>query len=214
MDRPSSDEFDKDYYLQNLSYYYTFIIILFMLLSNFKIFNKFRWDIEVNAIMNSDYKCKNINNAFDNWSKPYLYNFKIIEFFFPKSDYLYCQKTIMHIFEKNNMPVLSSGSRIIFEKTRTPGFLRFSSNASIEQPYYSLVINFIMNKNNIDALTNDIRTYIINKNIHMTYHTAYDWNFSKEDIYFMFPEIKYFASIKKKYDTCGVFSNIFSEKYL
>jgi hypothetical protein len=119
----------------------------------------------------------------------------------------------MKIFSDNNMNVLSSGSRIVFEKNINPHFLRFSQYASREKPYISLVVNFIENKNNLENVTKQIRENIIKKNIKMTYHTTYSWNFTREDILFMFPELYNFIRIKKKSDPYNLFSNKFSEKY-
>ena len=120
----------------------------------------------------------------------------------------------MQIFSDNNMNVLSSGSRIVYEQQTTLGFLRFSQYASKAYPYISLVVNFIEDKNNIENVTNEIRQRILRKNIKMTYHTTYSWNFTKEDITLMFPTIHNFVAIKQRVDPYNVFSNKFSEKYL
>ena len=184
-------------------------------MSKFEIMDETRWNIEKNALLNlnNNIKCINVNNSFDNWTKLYVNNFKIIEFFFPIKNFLYCQKIIMKIFYDNNMNVLSSGSRIVFEKNISPNFLRFSQYASRKKPYVSLVINFIENKNNLENVTKQIRENIIKKNIKMTYHTTYSWNFTQEDILFMFPKLYNFIRIKNNSDPYNLFSNKFSEKY-
>lgn len=195
--------------------YFTIIIIITWILSNFEFMNETRWNIEKKSLLklNNNIKCINVNNSFDNWCKISVNNFKIIEFFFPIENFVYCQKIIMDIFSHNGMNVLSSGSRIVFETQMNQGFLRFSQYASREKPYISLVINFIENKNNIHNITNEIRENIIKKNIKMTYHTTYSWNFTKEDIFFMFPDIYNFIKIKNNSDPYHLFSNKFSEKY-
>jgi hypothetical protein len=200
---------------EHIKIYFSFVIIIFWLMSNFEVMNETRWNIEKNALLNlnNNIKCINVNNSFDNWTKIYVNNFKIIEFFFPIDSFLYCQKTIMKIFSDNNMNVLSSGSRIVFEIQHSQGFLRFSQYATQEKPYISLVINFIENKNNLENITNQIVERIIKKNIKMTYHTTYSWNFTREDILFMFPELYNFIRIKKYSDPYDLFSNKFSEKY-
>ena len=143
-DNKKNTNFDKNIYNKNLQLYYTIILIIFYIMSKFDIFNKIRWQIEKYSLqLNINNKCINVNNCFDNWSKPYLSNFKIIEFFFPKNHFLYCQNTIMNIFNKY-MRVLSSGSRIVYEKNYSIGFIRFSHSASKQKPYLSLVINFIL----------------------------------------------------------------------
>ena len=196
--------------------YFSIIIILFWILSQFKIFDETRWNIEKTALLklNNNRKCISVNNSFDNWTKIYVNNFKIIEFFFPADKFVYCQKTTMQIFSDNNMNVLSSGSRIVYEQQTNLGFLRFSQYASKAYPYISLVVNFIEDKNNIENVTNEIRQRILRKNIKMTYHTTYSWNFTKEDITLMFPTIHNFVAIKQRVDPYNVFSNKFSEKYL
>lgn len=200
---------------ENIKIYYTFIILLFWLMSKIENLDENRWSIEKNALKKLyNPKCININNSYDTWTKLYIKNFKIMEFFFPIDPFVYCQKRIMKIFSKYNMKILSSGSRIVFEKQNNyQGFLRFSQYASKEKPYISLVINFIEDKSNMENITDEIREQIINKNIKMTYHTTYSWNFSKKDMYFMFPEIPQFIILKKKIDPYDLFSNKFSEKY-
>jgi hypothetical protein len=200
---------------EHLKIYLSFIIIMFWLMSKFEGLDETRWNIEKNALLslNNNIKCINVNNSFDNWTKLYVNNFKIIEFFFPIDYFVYCQKTLMKIFSDNNMNVLSSGSRIVFEMNFNQGFLRFSQYATRLKPYVSLVINFIENKNNLENLTSEIREKIIKKNIKMTYHTTYSWNFTKEDILFMFPDLHNFVRIKKYSDPNNLFSNKFSEKY-
>ena len=72
----------------------------------------------------------------------------------------------MKIFSDNNMNVLSSGSRIVFEmQENNQGFLRFSQYATKSKPYISLVVNFIENKKKLENITNQIRENIIQKNI-------------------------------------------------
>lgn len=200
---------------EHIKIYFSLIIIMFWIMSKFEIMDETRWNIEKNTLLNlnNNIKCINVNNSFDNWTKLYVNNFKIIEFFFPIDNFVYCQKIIMKIFSDNNMNVLSSGSRIVFEKKHSQGFLRFSQYASREKPYISLVVNFIENKNNLENVTKQIRENIIKKNIKMTYHTTYSWNFTKEDILFMFPELYNFIRIKNNSDPYDLFSNKFSEKY-
>lgn len=200
---------------EHIKIYYTFIIILFWLMSKFEFLDEYRWSIEKNALYKLyNPKCININNSYDTWTKLYVKNFKIMEFFFPIDHFLYCQKRIMKIFSKYNMKILSSGSRIVFEKINNhQGFLRFSQYASKEKPYVSLVLNFIEDISKMENITDEIREQIINKNIKMTYHTTYSWNFSKKDMYFMFPEIFHFILLKKNLDPYYIFSNKFSEKY-
>jgi hypothetical protein len=201
---------------EHIKIFFTFIIILFWLMSKFEIMDEIRWYIEKKSLLNlnNNIKCINVNNSFDNWTKLYINNFKIIEFFFPIDNFVYCQKTIMKIFSDNNMNVLSSGSRIVFEmQENNQGFLRFSQYATKSKPYISLVVNFIENKKKLENITNQIRENIIQKNIKMTYHTTYSWNFTKEDILFMFPDLYNFIRIKNISDPYNVFSNKFSEKY-
>ena len=200
---------------EHIKIYYTFIILLFWLMSKFEFLDDYRWSIEKNALQKLyNPKCININNSYDTWTRLYVKDFKIMEFFFPIDHFLYCQKRIMKIFSKNNMKILSSGSRIVFEQQLNyQGFLRFSQYASKEKPYISLVINFIEDKSKLENITDEIREEIINKNIKMTYHTTYSWNFTKKDMYFMFPEIPHFILLKTKLDPNHLFSNKFSEKY-
>lgn len=195
---------------------FTLIIILFWFMSKFTSLDETRWNIEKNTLLslNNNIKCINVNNSFDNWSRIYVNNFKIIEFFFPMNDFLYCQKIMMKIFADNNMHVLSSGSRIVFEQKPNQGFLRFSQYALKSSPYISLVIDFIEDKNKLENITNEIRDKILKRGIKMTYHTTYSWNFTNEDMYFMFPEIDNFIRIKNNSDPYNLFSNKFSEKYL
>lgn len=196
--------------------FYTLIILLFWFMSKFDFFDQIRWNIERKTLLslNDSSKCMNVNNSFDVWTKIYVPNFKIIEFFFPENVFLYGQQTMMELFKKHNMHVLSSGSRIVFEQQKQPGFLRFSQFASKSYPYLSLVINFVENKSHLEELTNDIREKILRKNIRMTYHTTYSWNFTKEDMLFMFPNMNHFIQVKKNLDPYNIFSNKFSEKYL
>lgn len=199
----------------HIKLYFSLIIIIFYLMSKFEFFNESRWNIEKNALLslNESSKCINVNNSFDNWTKIYVNNFKIIEFFFPKAHFLYCQKTMMQIFRDNNTPVLSSGSRLVFEQQPRQGFLRFSQYASHAEPYMSLVINYIEDRSKPENITNAIREKILNKNIKMTYHTTYSWNFTKQDIHAMFPNLNNFIRVKRQTDPYNLFSNKFSEKY-
>lgn len=210
------EELKKNNSKTSAKIFYTLVIILFWILSKFNTFDEFRWNIEKNAVLSSEknINCINVNNSFDNWTKLTLPNFKIIEFFFPENYFLYCQETLMEIFYKNNMSVLSSGSRIIYERNKTPGFIRFSQYASKMHPYIGLVINFVEDKNKMKKLTNEIREKIIKKNIKMTYHTTYSWNFSIEDMHFMFEDIDNFINLKRELDPDNIFSNKFSEKYI
>jgi len=230
------EEINISLFNEHIKIYYTLIVIIFWAMSKTEIFDELRWNIEKNTILSLyNPNCINVNNSFDTWTKVYINKFKIIEFFFPMESFIYCQKTMMRIFSNNNMNILSSGSRIIFEQQtlpnsfsefntsvlstplslqKNPGFLRFSQYASKEKPYISLVVNFIEDENRMDNITNEIREHIIKKNIKLTYHTTYSWNFKKEDIEFMFPEIKNFFLIKLRNDPYNLFSNKFSEKYL
>ena len=119
----------------------------------------------------------------------------------------------MQIFRDNNTPVLSSGSRLVFEQQPRQGFLRFSQYASHAEPYMSLVINYIEDRSKPENITNAIREKILNKNIKMTYHTTYSWNFTKQDIHAMFPNLNNFIRVKRQTDPYNLFSNKFSEKY-
>ena len=212
---PVLDEYDKTLYIKDSRMYYTCCILLLVILSIFSFFDSIRWNLEKYASKTAinTHSCININNSFDNWSRPYYPNFKIIEFFFPKNDYMYCQATMMKLFTKHGMTPLSSGTRIIYERTPSNGFIRFSHASSREIPYYSLVINYIENSN-IYSLITDIRNSIIKQNIHMTYHTTYNFLFTQEDLKFMFPGIQAFRELKKLYDPNGVFTNEFNERYL
>ena len=201
---------------QHMKVFYTIMILVFWILSKFQILDEFRWGIEKRTLLslNDSSQCMNVNNSFDVWTKIFVPRFKIIEFFFPENDFLYSQQMMMELFKKNNMNVLSSGSRIVFEQQKQPGFLRFSQYASKSYPYISLVINFIEDPQNLHKLTEDIREKILDRNIRMTYHTTYSWNFTKEDMLRMFPNINQFIQVKKRLDPYNVFSNQFSEKYL
>ena len=73
------DEYDKQKYTADSSIYYTFCIVLLVILSTFTFLNSTRWNLEKSvskSAINTD--CININNSFDNWSKPFYPNFKII----------------------------------------------------------------------------------------------------------------------------------------
>ena len=211
---PINDKYDSSKYLKDSRWYYTFCVLVLFILSLFSILNAARWKLEKYVSESSiTTKCININNAFDNWSKPYNPNFRIIEFFFPRAHYMYCQTTLMELFTKNGMVPLSSGSRIIYEQVPSKGYLRFSSMSSKSNPYMSLVINYIENSN-FEKLAKDIRKEIIDKNIHMSYHTVYNFSFSRDDMKFMFPYIDEFKEIKKLYDKNTLFVNDFYFKYL
>jgi len=208
------DDYDKTKYTANSSIYYTFCIVLLVILSTFTVLNSTRWSLEKSvskSAINKD--CININNSFDNWSKPFYPNFRIIEFFFPKKYYMYCQTTCMKLFTFYGMTPLSSGTRVIYEQEQTRGYMRFSHASSRKNPYFSLVINFIENSN-IHTLVDDIRKFIIDKKIHMTYHTTYKFPFSSADIQYMFPEVGDFIEMKQMYDPYSLFTNQFNEAYL
>lgn len=208
------DPLDISLYTTNWSLFFTFVLLLFSLFSRFSFLNTVRWNIEKHALKASiTHHCKNVNNSFDNWSKPYIREFRIIEFFFKKADYMYCQSTCMRLFRKHGMYVLSSGSRIVYERKKTKGFMRFSHSSSQEDPYFSLVIDFFAN-DRMTELTQDIREHILQKRIPMTYHTTYNWNFTRKDIRTMFPGIDDFVEIKKRYDPHAMFTNVFFEKYM
>jgi len=209
-----NDKFDSYKYLTDSRWYYTFCILILLILSFFNFLNPSRWNIEKYVSESAISKqCININTAFDTWSKPYNPGFRIIEFFFPKKDFIYCQMSLMNIFTKHGMTPLSCGSRIIYEKNASKTYIRFSGMASITNPYISLVIDFIAN-DNLENVAKDIRTQIIEKNIHMTYHTTYEFSFNKTDMVYMFPHIDDFKDIKKQYDKNGLFLNEFYLKYL
>ena len=209
------DTYDKTKYTKDSRIYYTFCILLLVVLSAFSLLDSTRWALEkyVSKTAVNTHSCININNSFDNWSKPYYPNFKIIEFFFPKNTYMYCQSTMMKLFTNHGMIPLSSGTRVIYEQEPIKGYLRFSHASSRKNPYLSLVINFIEN-DNIHKLVDDIRSFIIDKKIHMTYHTTYKFPFSMMDIKKMFPDVNDFIEIKQLYDPSTIFTNTFYEHYL
>jgi hypothetical protein len=210
---------------EQMKIYYTLIVILLWFLANGlgEPFDETRWNAEKADLLKLNEKeprCMNVNNTFEIWTKIYVPGFRIIEFFFPIEHFMYSQQVIMRIFHENNMRVLSSGSRILFEESLEGshfgmGFLRFSKYASKNHPYISLTVNFIEDIRNMENLTNEIRRHIFAKNIKMTYHTTYHWNFSKEDILFMFSSgIEEFRKIKESVDPEGIFTNKFAEMYL
>jgi hypothetical protein len=212
---------DVQKYSQNYEYFYTCCAIIIYFLSMFSILDNFRWNIEKYFLENSiNEKCDNVNNTYEVWNRPYLKDFKIMEFFFPSKHFIYCQTSILNIFKENGVLILSSGSRIIIEK-RIPFLyqknkMNYSSFSTILEPYISLSLNFFIGEPlKMKNITNDIRKQIMEKNIHMSYHTAYDWEyFTRKDILFMFPDILEYNKHKRIHDPNDFFTNLFYERYM
>ena len=198
--------------------YFSCLVVVVWFMSFFCALDATRWQIEKQMLVYLPRKDinVNVNDTYETWAQPYITNFKIIEFFFPCEDFLYCHKTILFLLHKYHMRVLSSGSRIIFERGgrgKGAGYIRFSQYATLEKPYFSLTLNFIINPLFTTALTDDIRIFILDKNIKMTYHTTYEWNFTRADIIKMYPEWGAFCELKRKYDKDELFMNLFWRMY-
>jgi hypothetical protein len=94
--------------------------------------------------------------------------------------------------------------------------MNYSSFSTILEPYISLSLNFFIGEPlKMKNITNDIRKQIMEKNIHMSYHTAYDWEyFTRKDILFMFPDILEYNKYKRIHDPNDFFTNLFYERYM
>ena len=155
-----------------------------------------------------------MNDAYDRWERPMFPNFRIIEFFFPLREYNCTYRTLLDIFE-GHCTVVSFGSRIIWQSyRRSCSYMSFSSEASRADPWLSVVIDCVASGRNRLKITNAIRDRILRQGLRLTYHTTYDWPFSRQDISHMFPGLECFEALKRRMDPTGLLQNVFSWKYL
>jgi hypothetical protein len=156
-----------------------------------------------------------INNAYDRWERPWFPNFRIIEFFFPLREYNVTYRTLLDIFE-DHCTVVSFGSRVIWQAHMCPcSYMSFSSEASRADPWLAVVIDCLASERDRLEIAAAIRDRILRQGRRrLTYHTTYDWPFSRQDISRMFPGLECFEATKRRMDPTGILQNAFSLKYI